>query len=34
VDALIGCPEVSDKTWDALRAFGQRYVDQAPEQIP
>ena len=31
---LIGCPSVSDKTWDALRAFRVRYTDQAPEQIP
>jgi Protein of unknown function (DUF3105) len=31
---LIGCPKVDNKTWDALRAFRVRYVDQAPEQIP
>jgi hypothetical protein len=31
---LIGCKAVNDKTWDAMRAFRQRYVDQAPEQIP
>jgi Protein of unknown function (DUF3105) len=31
---LIGCKQVNDKTWDALRAFRARYTDQAPEQIP
>jgi hypothetical protein len=31
---LIGCEAVNERTWDALRAFRQRYVDQAPEQIP
>ncbi len=28
---LIGCPTVSDKTWDALRDFRNAYVDKAPE---
>lgn len=31
---LIGCKSVSDKTWDALRAFRDAYRDQAPERIP
>ena len=31
---LVGCPKVTDKIWDALRAFRARYTDQAPEQIP
>jgi hypothetical protein len=31
---LIGCKQVNDKMWDALRAFRVRYTDQAPEQIP
>jgi Protein of unknown function (DUF3105) len=31
---LIGCKQVNDKIWDALRAFRIRYTDQAPEQIP
>jgi hypothetical protein len=29
----ITCPTVSDKTWDALRLFRDRYRDQAPEQV-
>ena len=31
---LIGCKQINDKIWDALRAFRLRYTDQAPEQIP
>jgi hypothetical protein len=31
---LIGCKKVTPETWDALRAFRERYTDQAPEQIP
>ncbi len=30
----LGCNEVNDRTWDALRAFRDRYVDRAPELIP
>jgi hypothetical protein len=30
----ITCPEVNDRTWDALRAFRDRFVDKAPELIP
>jgi hypothetical protein len=30
----ITCERVGDKTWDALRAFRDRYRDQAPEQVP
>jgi Protein of unknown function (DUF3105) len=28
---LIGCKKVNDKTWDALRAFRNTYVDKGPE---
>jgi hypothetical protein len=31
---LIGCKKVTDKTYDALRAFRDRYRDQGPEQVP
>jgi hypothetical protein len=31
---LIGCKSVNDKTWDALRAFRDRFVDKGPELIP
>jgi hypothetical protein len=27
------CPKVTDKTWDALRLFRDRYRDQAPERV-
>lgn len=30
----ITCPRASDATLDALRAFRDRYVDQAPELVP
>ena len=30
---LIGCERVSDETFDALRAFRDRYRDQGPEQV-
>lgn len=30
---LIGCPTVNDKTWDALRAFRDRFTDKGPELI-
>jgi hypothetical protein len=29
---LLGCKKVSDKTFDAIRAFRDRYRDQGPEQ--
>jgi hypothetical protein len=29
----INCPQVNDKTWDALRLFRDRYRDQAPERV-
>jgi len=29
----ITCPKVTDKTWDALRLFRDRYRDQGPEQV-
>ena len=31
---LLGCNEVNDKTWDALRTFTSRYIDQGPEKVP
>ena len=31
---LIGCKEVNDETFDAIRAFRDRYRDQGPEQVP
>jgi Protein of unknown function (DUF3105) len=30
---LIGCEKVTDKTFDALRAFRDRYRDQGPETV-
>ena len=31
---LLGCTTVNAKTWDALRAFRDRFVDKGPEIIP
>lgn len=31
---VMGCNKVSDRTFDALRAFRDRYRDQGPEQVP
>ena len=31
---ILGCKTVNDKTWDALRAFRDRFVDKGPELIP
>ena len=31
---LIGCETVTDQTFDALRAFRDRYRDQGPETVP
>lgn len=31
---MIGCKTVNDKTWDALRAFRDRFTDKGPELIP
>ena len=31
---IMGCKTVNDKTWDALRAFRDRFVDKGPELIP
>ena len=30
----LGCEQVNERTWDALRAFRDRFVDRAPELIP
>jgi hypothetical protein len=32
-DQLLGCNEITDKTWDALRTFRDRYIDKAPEKV-
>ena len=29
----LGCDEINDKTWDALRTFRDRYIDQGPEKV-
>jgi hypothetical protein len=31
---ILGCKTVNDQTWDALRAFRDRFVDKGPELIP
>jgi uncharacterized protein DUF3105 len=31
---LLGCKTVNDKTWDAIRAFRDRFIDKGPEIIP
>ncbi len=31
---VLTCPEVTDKTWDAMRTFRDRYIDQGPESVP
>ena len=33
-DHAVTCPSVNDKTWDALRAFRERYIDKGPETVP
>ena len=30
---LLGCKEINDKTWDALRTFRDRYIDTGPEKV-
>lgn len=30
----VGCDRLTDRTFDALRAFREEFVDQAPEQVP
>ena len=32
-DQMLGCNEISDKTWDAFRTFRDRYIDKAPEKV-
>jgi hypothetical protein len=32
-DQLLGCDQLTDKTWDALRTFRDRYIDKAPEKV-
>lgn len=31
---ILRCPEASDKMWDAIRAFKDKYRDKGPEFIP
>jgi hypothetical protein len=31
---LLGCPEMNDKVFDALRTFRAKYIDKGPEQVP
>jgi hypothetical protein len=31
---VLTCPTVNDKTWDAMRTFRDRYIDQGPESVP
>jgi hypothetical protein len=31
---LLGCKTVNEHTWDAIRAFRQRFTDKGPELIP
>jgi hypothetical protein len=33
-DQLLQCPKPNDRMWDAMRAFRDRYMDKAPENIP
>jgi hypothetical protein len=28
------CQDVNDNTWDAIRAFKEKYRDKAPEFVP
>lgn len=32
-DFELSCPEVTDKTWDALRTFRDAHLDRAPEKV-
>jgi hypothetical protein len=31
---LLGCPEMNEKVFDALRAFRTNYIDKGPEVVP
>lgn len=31
---VLGCKKFTDQSFDALRAFRERYVDKGPEQVP
>jgi hypothetical protein len=33
-DHLLGCPEMNEQVFDALRAFRNAYVDKGPETVP
>jgi hypothetical protein len=30
----LGCPEMNDKVFDAIRTFRARYIDKGPERVP
>jgi hypothetical protein len=31
---MLGCKEMNDKVFDAIRTFRQRYIDKGPERVP
>jgi hypothetical protein len=31
---ILRCKDVNDHTWDAIRAFKEKYRDKAPEFVP
>jgi hypothetical protein len=33
-DHMLGCPEINDRIYDAIRAFTATFVDQGPETVP
>jgi hypothetical protein len=33
-DWMLTCPDINDKTWDALRTFRDEHIDEAPERVP
>lgn len=33
-DWSLTCPEINNKTWDALRTFRSAHIDRGPEKIP
>ena len=30
----LGCPEMNDKVFDAIRTFRAQYIDKGPEKVP
>ena len=33
-DHMLGCPDVNDRVYDAIRAFTATFVDKGPEIVP